>query len=201
MEGTRIMSLLIFMLILMLNIFSVPVMAPEGELEIVVDGTSKEVSPGEDAVFYWTVYNNDTFTSYDLSVTSEEPTKFSETSFTLDPGESRTITQTIETSSDDSNNTHYTRLVRWEGVWYQGLMSGSIIPMDTHITVTVITDEEDELNGDWDGSDGNGGDGGSNGEDDDKGDDSTPGFESIFLIAAIFIAIIIMRKKRSKFYP
>jgi hypothetical protein len=203
MEGTRGRSYVIFILILilMLNIFSVLVMAPEGELEIVVDSTSKGVSPGEDAVFYWTAYNNDTFNTYDLSVSSEEPSEFSETSFTLEPGEFRTITQTIKTSPNDANNTHYSRHVKWEGVWHRGVSSGTITPMEALITVTVITDEEDKPNGDGDGNNGDGenggGDGGSNG-DDENGDDSTPAFESIFLIAAILVAVILMRKKRKK---
>lgn len=192
MEGTKGRSLVIFILILfmMLNTLSVSVIAPEGELEIVVDSTSKEVSPGEDAVFYWTAYNNDTFTSYDLSVSSEEPSEFSETSFTLEPGEFRTITQTIETSPNDANNTHYSRHVKWDGTWHRGLSSGSIVAMEAQVIVTVITDDEDGANGD--GTDGNG--------DDDNGDDSTPGFEPIFLIVAMLVAVIIMRKKRRQFH-
>ena len=191
MEGTKGRSLIIFILTLfmVINILSVPVIAPEGELEIVVDSTSKEVSPGEDAVFYWTAYNNDTYTSYELSVSSDNITEFSETYFILEPGESHIVTQTIQTSLNDENNTHYSRHVRWEGIWHQGMMSGSIIPMEGTVTVTVNNITNPDENG--------GGDGGGNG-DDDNGDDSTPGFESIFLIGAILVALILVRKKREK---
>ncbi len=195
MEGTKGRSLVIFMLILfmMLNTFSVSVMAPEGELEIVVDSTSKEVSPSEDAIFYWTAYNNDTYTSYELSVSSDNITEFSETYFILEPGESHTVTQTIQTSLNDENNTHYFRHVRWDGVWHQGMISGSIIPMEGTVTVTINNNTNPDENGGGDG-----GSNGENGEDDDNGDDSTPGFESIFLIAAILVALILVKKKRKK---
>lgn len=192
MEGTRGRSFVIFILtfFLMLNTLSVTVMAPEGELEIVVDSMSKEVLPGEDAIFYWTAYNNDTYTSYELSVSSDNITEFNETYFMLEPGESHTVTQTIQTSLNDENNTHYFRHVRWDVVWHQGMMSGSIIPMEGTVTVTVNNITNPDENG--------GGDGESNGEDNDNGDDSTPGFESIFLIGAILVALILVRKKRKK---
>ncbi|UCE38162.1 MAG: hypothetical protein JSW00_02690 [Thermoplasmata archaeon] len=166
-----------------------PVMAPDGNLEIVVDSTSKEVSPGEDAVFLWTAYNNDTLTSYDLSVSSEEPLEFSESTFTLEPGESHTITQTIETSPSDENNTYYFRHVKWEGTWYRGMSSGTIVPIEGVVSVTVINNTN---------LDENGNSGAENGEDDDNGGGSTPGFEPIFLLAAIFVILIILRKKRRK---
>jgi hypothetical protein len=194
MEGTRGRSFVIFILILILilNILSVPVMAPEGELEIVADSMSKEVLPGEDAVFYWTAYNNDTYTSYDLSASSPG-TEFSESSFTLEPGESKLVIQTASTSINDTNDTHYSYKVTWNGIWHQGPVSGSIIPMEGMITVKVINSTNFSGNGEGDG-----GSNGENGEDDNNGDDSTPGFESIFLIGAILVALILVRKKRKK---
>jgi hypothetical protein len=194
MEGARSRSFLFFILILilMLNIISISVIAPEGELEIVVDSTSKEVSPGEEAVFYWTAYNNDTFTSYDLSVSSAPKTEFSETFFSLDPGESHTVTQTIETSAGDENNTFYGCSVTWSGVWHQGSMSGSITSMQWALSVYVVNNSN--LNGNINDGEKDK----ENGEDDDNKDDSTPGFESIFLIAAILVAFLIVRKKRRK---
>jgi hypothetical protein len=172
----------------MLNIFSVPAMAPEGELEIVVDSMSKEVLPGEDAIFYWTAYNNDTYTSYDLSASSPG-TEFSESSFTLKPGESKLVIQTASTSVNDTNDTRYFYKVRWDGTWHQGPVSGSITPMEGMMNVYVINNSDlDKDNGD----------NGNNGEEDDNGNDSTPGFESLFLIVAILVASSLVGKKRKK---
>jgi hypothetical protein len=167
-------------MVLMLNIFSEPVLAPEGNLEIVVDNMSKEVFPGEDAVFYWTAYNNDTFTSYDLSASCPE-TEFSDSSFTLEPGESKLVIQTASTSINDANNTHYFYKVMWSGTWHQGPISGSITPMEGIMNVYVINNSNLEED---------------NGDNGNNGDDSAPGFVAIFLIAAILVAAVIMKKKR-----
>ncbi len=189
MEGTRsrfIVTLAVVLLFSM-NFLAMSIVAQrEGNLEIVVGSTSKEVAPGEDAVFHWTAYNNDTFTSYDLSVTGsmmgEGHTEFSESSFYLEPGESHSITQTIGTSSDDENNTDYSCTVTWNVIWNQGPTSGTGTPMQWRLSVTVINNTNPDENGDEE-----------NGNDDDNS--STPGFEPIFLIVAILITLIIMRKK------
>ena len=182
MEGTRsrfIVTLTIALLFSM-NVLAMSIVAQqEGNLEIVVDSTSKEVSPGEDAVFHWTAYNNDTFTTYDLSV-SHPGTEFSESSFTLGPGESHSVTQTATTSINDQNNTQYSHPYRWDATWHGLLTSGQAIVANGAISVIVI----------------NYTDNGQNGEEGGKDNNSTPGFEPAFLIVAILITLIILRRKR-----
>ena len=210
MEGIRGRNIVSFIItiFLILNLFSlsITVKAQEGNLEIVVDSTSKQVFPGENAVFYWTAYNNDTITTYDLTVTSSPHSEFSESSFTLEPGESHTVNQTAITSINDENNTQYIYSVTWTGIWYQLLTSGSIPPIQTDVVVTVITDGEGQIgggdnttgNGSNGGGDNNTGEEGDTNQNGDKGNETTPGFASIYLVVAIFITLILLKKGHNK---
>jgi hypothetical protein len=153
----------------------------EGNLDIMVDDKDKKVSPGEDAVFHWTTYNNDTYATYELSVSSASKSEFSESSFTLEPGESRTITQTIPTSIKN-NNMQYLYSVHWAFTMYIFDIPLSEGSEDQYISVTVFNFTR-ESNSTHHGN---------------IKTHSPPVFGIIFIISAILVTFILIWKLRKK---
>jgi hypothetical protein len=160
----------------------------EPKLEVVVDNVHKEVSHEEDAIFYWTVFNNESFITIDVSVQSKPKTEFSESSFSLGPGKRREITQTIYISDNTENTTNLSHEVHWNGMVQTGATSGTFTAWSGLINVSVINEtrfDHDLYNNDfnWDNH---------------NSENSTLILIFIYLIATIFVALVIARKKQKK---
>jgi hypothetical protein len=160
----------------------------EPKLEVVVDSVHKEISPKEDVIFYWTVYNNESFITIEVTAQCEPKTEFSESSFSLGPGERREVTQTIFISEVSENSTNISHEVHWNGMVQTGSTSGTFTAWSGLINVSFVNKtnfDEDlynyEFNWEYHNS-----------------ENSSSIFTIICLITTIFVALIIARKKLKK---
>ena len=134
--------LFFYLIFIILNPIATADLIREPKLEVVVDSLHKEVSPEEDAIFYWTVYNNESFITIEVSVQSEPKTEFSESSFSLVPGEKREVTQTIFISDISDNSTNLSCEVLWSGMVEIGATSGTFTPWSGRVNVSVVNGTE-----------------------------------------------------------
>ncbi len=128
------------MIFILLNPITNGDLIREPKLEVVVDNMHKEVSPDEDAIFYWTVYNNESFITFEVTVQCDPDTGFSESSFSLAPGEKREVIQTIHVPDFSENITNLSHIVHWNAMVNMGATSGSFTPWSGCINVTVINE-------------------------------------------------------------
>jgi hypothetical protein len=139
-------------------------------------------------IFYWTVYNNESFITIEVTAQCEPKTEFSESSFSLGPGERREVTQTIFISEVSENSTNISHEVHWNGMVQTGSTSGTFTAWSGLINVSFVNKtnfDEDlynyEFNWEYHNS-----------------ENSSSIFTIICLITTIFVALIIARKKLKK---
>ncbi|UCE38161.1 MAG: hypothetical protein JSW00_02685 [Thermoplasmata archaeon] len=130
--------IILLIVFLILNPLVIGDIIRQPKLEVVVDSVHKYVSPKEDAIFNWTVYNNETFLTFEVTVQSEPETEFSNSHFFIGPGERKKVVQRIHISSNLENNTNLSYIIHWNGIWEKGATSGTISIWSGEITVTII---------------------------------------------------------------
>lgn len=163
------------------------------EVEIIVDATSKSVQSGEQAIFYWEIYNNNSLYTVEITVDAiGDKTSFSQDQFVLKPGESMKINQYCPTLSFDENNSNYTYTVIWAGTYYIGPLIQYTGPVGSQDLMVIVINENqtDQFNGDLP----------------NFGNDQAPifGWVSVGIIFLIGIIIIIfwkifLKRKKNKY--